>query len=120
MFIPCNDKGVERAKKLRREMTKEERKLWYEFLKNYPIKVRKQKPIGTYIVDFFCDAARLVIELDGSQHYEDRGLEWDAMRTKYLESLGLMVVRYSNREINMEFRAVCENIDRLIRERVQA
>ena len=97
-------------------MTAEERHLWYDFLKSYPVKIMKQKPIGNYIVDFFCESAKLVIEIDGSQHFEEEGQAADAVRTAYLESLGLMVVRYSNREINREFRAVCENLDRLIQE----
>ena len=100
-------------------MTAEERHLWYDFLRPYPVKIMKQKPIGNYIVDFFCESAKLVIELDGSQHYGAKGLADDARRTAYLESLGLMVVRYSNREINQEFRAVCENIDRLIQARMK-
>ena len=100
-------------------MTEEERHLWYDFLRTYPVKIMKQKPIGNYIVDFFCESANLVIELDGSQHYEEEGQEADARRTAYLEDLGLMVVRYSNREINREFRAVCEELDRLIQERIR-
>ena len=98
-------------------MTEEERHLWYDFLRTYPVKIRKQSPIGNYIVDFFCKPANLVIELDGSQHFEDDGIEADRKRTAYLESLNLMVVRYSNRDIHQEFQAVCEDIDRLIRER---
>ena len=98
-------------------MTQEERHLWYDFLRTYPVKIMKQKPIGNYIVDFFCESAKLVIEIDGSQHFEEEGLKADAERTAYLEGLGLLVVRYSNREINREFREVCESIDRLIRER---
>ena len=100
-------------------MTTEERHLWYDFLRGYPVKIMKQKPIGNYIVDFFCESAKLVIEIDGSQHFEEEGQAADAGRTTYLESLGLMVVRYSNREINREFRAVCEQIDRLIQERIK-
>ena len=100
-------------------MTAEERHLWYDFLRPYPAKIMKQKPIGNYIVDFFCESAKLVIELDGSQHFEAEGLTADQNRTAYLEHLGLMVIRYSNREINQEFRAVCENLDRLIQERIK-
>ena len=100
-------------------MTAEERHLWYDFLRSYPVKIKKQRPIGNYIVDFFCESAKLVIELDGSQHFEVEGLEADVKRAAYLEGLGLMVVRYSNREINQEFRAVCENLDRLIQARIK-
>lgn len=101
-------------------MTPEERHLWFDFLRNYPVKVNKQKPIGVYIVDFFCESAGLVIELDGSQHYEDAGKQYDAERTRYLEGLGLMVVRFSNLEVNREFRAVCEYLDELIQKRREA
>ena len=117
MFLPHNPNNLEKARQLRKHMTDEERHLWYDFLRTYPVKIMKQKPIGAYIVDFYCNSAKLVIELDGSQHFEEEGLKADARRTNYLESLGLTVVRYSNREINREFQAVCEDIDRLIRER---
>ena len=114
MFLPHSDKRLGQARRLRREMTKEERRLWYDFLRAYPVKMMKQKPIGNYIVDFFCESAKLVIELDGSQHYEKDGQTYDAQRTAYLESLGLTVVRYSNAEVNQNFRAVCDHIDYLI------
>ena len=117
MYYPHNEKQLQFARELRKEMTAEERHLWYDFLRDYPCKVKKQKPIGPYIVDFFCESARLVIELDGSQHYEDAEKQYDAERTKYLERYGLMVVRFSNLEINREFRAVCEYLDNLIRKR---
>ena len=91
-------------------MTAQERKLWYLFLRKYPIKIYKQRIIGPYIVDFYCAAAKLVIEIDGSQHYEDAGYTYDMERTKYLNSLGLHVVRYSNADINCRFDRVCESI----------
>ena len=117
MFLPHQEKQLRYARELRREMTAEERHLWFDFLRTYPVKIKKQKPIGNYIVDFFCESARLIIELDGSQHYEDTGKQYDAERTRYLESFGLMVVRFSNLEINREFRAVCEYLDDLIQKR---
>ena len=119
MFLPHNTHHIDKARQLRKNMTKEEKHLWYDFLRPYPVKIMKQKPIGNYIVDFFCESAKLVIELDGSQHFEEEGQAADSRRTAYLESLGLMVMRYSNREINQEFRAVCENLDRLIQERIK-
>ena len=119
MFLPHNIHHVSNARQLRKKMTAEERHLWYDFLRPYPVKIKKQRPIGNYIVDFFCESAKLVIELDGSQHFEVEGLEADMKRTAYLERLGLMVVRYSNWEINQEFRAVCEDLDRLIQERMK-
>ena len=91
-------------------MTKEERRLWYGFLKTLPVTVNRQKTIGPYIVDFYCFSAGLVIELDGSQHYEAEGKSSDAIRDDYLRSLGLRVLRYSNRDVNQNFSSVCENI----------
>ena len=98
------------AKKLRKDMTKEERRLWYDFLKTLPVTVRRQKVLGPYIVDFYCASASLVIELDGSQHYEEAGKEADKARDDYLASLGLRVLRYSNLDINRDFSAVCTDI----------
>ena len=77
------------AKELRKNMTRHERHLWYDFLKDYPIKIYKQKIVGNYILDFYCEKAKLAIELDGSQHYEDSGIENDAKRDEFLNSLGL-------------------------------
>ena len=114
MYLPYDSKNLSHARQLRRNMTKEERHLWYDFLRGYPVKIMKQKPIGNYIVDFFCESAKLVIELDGSQHFEENGMAYDEQRTRFLEGLGLTVVRYSNADINRHFREVCENLDRLI------
>ena len=97
-------------------MTPHERKLWYLFLRRYPVKIYKQRIIGPFIADFYCASTKLVIEIDGSQHYDD-GAAYDAERTAYLESYGLRVIRYSNREIDREFPAVCQQIDSIIRER---
>ena len=98
------------AKALRRNMTKEERHLWYDFLKLLPVMVHRQKVIGNYIVDFYIAESKLVIELDGSQHYEDTGKQADAVRDAYLGSLGLTVLRYSNTDIHYRFLGVCEDI----------
>ena len=102
---------------MRRDMTPHERKLWYLFLRHYPVKIYKQRIIGPFIADFYCASAKLVIEIDGSQHYDDDGVAYDAERTAYLESYGLKVIRYSNREIDREFPVVCQQIDSIIRER---
>ena len=91
-------------------MTKEERHLWYDFLKNLPIMVHRQKVIGHYIVDFYIAEAKLVVELDGSQHYLHTGIQYDVQRDAYLNALGLTVVRYSNADINQRFHAVCQDI----------
>ena len=91
-------------------MTKEERSLWYGFLKELPQTINRQKVIGEYIVDFYCASAKLVIEIDGWQHGLTENRENDAKRTEYLNSLGLTVVRYSNGDINAHFRDVCLDI----------
>ena len=98
------------AQKLRREMTKEERRLWYDFLKQLPLTVNRQKVIGRYIVDFYCASAKLVIELDGSQHYESEGTASDWERDYALNQLGITVVRYSNSDINRYFDGVCADL----------
>ncbi|MBQ2676158.1 MAG: DUF559 domain-containing protein [Clostridia bacterium] len=92
-------------------MTKEERHLWYDFLRSYPIRFLRQKVIDNYIVDFYCHDAKLIIELDGSQHYEGKGLLKDKIRKEIIESRNLTVIRIPNNEINMNFTAVCEYID---------
>ncbi len=100
------------AQKLRREMTLEERHLWYDFLKPLPVTVNRQKVIGAYIVDFYIAAAKLVIELDGSQHYEDVGIAVDRERDQSLQALGLRVLRFSNADVKKNFSGVCEEIER--------
>ena len=102
---------------LRKNMTKEEKHLWYDFLKKLPYSVKRQKQLGNYIVDFFCADARLVIELDGSQHYTEKGKEKDEERDGFLESLGLEVLRFSNYDINTNFEGVCLLIKRRIEAR---
>ncbi len=95
---------------LRKNMTKEERHLWYDFLKGLPVTVNRQKVIGNYIVDFYIASLKLAIELDGSQHYEDSKVKEDKKRSDYLNSLGIKVLRYSNLDINKRFIYVCEDI----------
>ena len=91
-------------------MTKEERHLWYDFLKKLPVTVNRQKVIGNYIVDFCCSSAGVIIELDGSQHYEEAGKAKDKIRDDFLKSLGYKVLRYSNLDVNTRFDSVCEDI----------
>ena len=105
-----NPKLSVNAKTLRKNMTKEERHLWYDFLKPLPVMVHRQKVIGNYIVDFYIADAKLIIELDGSRHYTDQGSAQDQARDAYLASLGLEVVRYANSDVNQRFGAVCEDI----------
>ena len=104
------------AKQLRKEMTKEERHLWYDFLRTHPVRFSRQKVLGKYIADFYSAEAKLVIELDGSQHYEDDNLEKDAERTAFLEGYGLTIIRIPNNEVSRNFRGVCEYIDVAVRQ----
>lgn len=106
-----NKSLVNVSRMLRKNMTKEECHLWYDYLRGCSVKFIRQKIIGDYIVDFYCAKANLVIELDGSQHYEEVSIIKDAERTKYLESQGLKVIRIPNNKINNNFRGVCEFID---------
>ncbi|MDD4688836.1 MAG: endonuclease domain-containing protein [Eubacteriales bacterium] len=104
------------ARNLRKNMTKEERHLWYDFLRNYPIKITRQKVLGKYIADFYCAKANLAIELDGSQHYEYEGLISDEKRTEYLKEYGIKVIRISNLDVMENFEGVCMLIDKEIRQ----
>ena len=108
---------VPNARELRKSMTREERHLWYDFLRNHSARFTRQKILGQYIVDFYSAQARLVIELDGSQHYEAESKEYDARRTKFLEQYGLRVIRIPNIDINQHFDAVCGYIDNIIASR---
>ena len=118
MSLPYHGKLIDRAKKLRKNATKQENHLWYDFLRSYPVRFQRQKTIDSFIVDFYCHAAQLVIELDGSQHYEEQGKAYDAERTAILESYGLTVLRFSNYDIDAHFSSVCEKIDRTIQGRL--
>ena len=109
-----NAKLSSNAKQLRKNMTKEERHLWYDFLKSLPTMVHRQKVIGNYIVDFYIAEAKLIVEVDGSQHYEPQEIERDRIRTAYLENLGLRVVRIPNNAIHDNFRGVCDHIYSLL------
>lgn len=111
-----NKNNIPLARTLRKNMTKEERHLWYDFLRDYPVKFLRQKPIGKYIVDFYCAKAKLVIELDGSQHYKKINIEKDTERTEFLERFGLIVVRVPNNQVSLNFRGVCEYIDNIVKQ----
>ena len=105
-----NRKLVGNARQLRNAMTKEERHLWYDCLKQLPVTVHRQKTLGQYIVDFYIASQKIVIELDGSQHYDEQHLEKDRQRDAYLKSIGCKVLRYSNADVNMRFSDVCQDI----------
>ena len=103
------------AQNLRKNQTTEEAKLWYQFLRRYPLQFRRQCPFGNYIVDFYCAKAKLVVELDGSQHTDPGNMEYDHIRTEYLRSQGVEVLRFSNLDVMRQFRSVCESIDMAVK-----
>ena len=106
-----NRSNIQLARNLRKNMTPWERKLWYEYLNQYPLRFQRQKAIGDYIVDFYCAKAQLVIELDGGGHYDDKQILADQQRTKALEAMGLRIIRICNLDIDKNFMGVCEFID---------
>ena len=116
-YMEQNRKLKNNAQDLRKNMTKEEAHVWYQFLCRYTPRFRRQYVIGNYIVDFYCHQAKLVVELDGSQHCEPEEEKRDKNRTAYLESLGLQVLRFSNLDVMRRFRSVCEVIDAAVQER---
>ena len=113
-----NDKLTPLAQELRKNMTKEERRLWYDYLHTYPVRFRRQVAFGNFIMDFYCAAAKLCIELDGSQHYAEAGAARDLERTAFLEENGIRVLRFSNLDISRNLRGVCDTIDMVVNERL--
>lgn len=113
-----NSKLKTNSQALRKNMTKEENLLWYNFLRKYPLRFRRQYVIGNYIVDFYCHKANLVIELDGSQHFEEEGKRTDECRDAYLQSLGITVLRIPNNAVNQNFSGVCQYIDIAVKQRI--
>ena len=110
-----NKTNIPLAKVLRKNMTPWEKKLWYQFLRNYPMRFQRQKAIGNYIADFYCAKARLIIELDGGEHYTPEQIEKDKIRTTKLENMNLAVFRILNRDIDRNFNGVCEYIDLIVK-----
>lgn len=111
-----NQALISNARNLRKSMTKEERHLWYDYLRTAPRKFVRQKVLGRYIADFYCASAKLVIELDGSQHYQEAGAAYDLKRTEYLEEYAIRVIRIPNNAVNENFSGVCTYIDSLLNE----
>ena len=111
-----NKENIPLAKSLRKNMTPWERKLWYLFLKDYPVRFQRQKAIGNYIADFYCAKAKLVVELDGSQHFHQVQMEKDAERTAYLAQFGIRVLRIPNNAVHQNFFGVCEHIDLFVKQ----
>ncbi|MBP3330178.1 MAG: endonuclease domain-containing protein [Clostridia bacterium] len=113
-----NKDNIKLAKNLRKNLTPWERKLWYDFLRTYPVRFQRQKTISNYIVDFYCARARLIIELDGGGHYEEKQKEKDSIRTQELEKMNLKILRFCNIDIDNNFYSVCEQIDNTVKSRV--
>lgn len=111
MPIMYNGKNIVLAKNLRKNATPQERHLWYDFLKNYPIKFQRQKAIGEYIVDFYCPSLKIAIEIDGNQHYSKEGVEKDKIRTEEISNQGIQIIRITNKQIDKDFTWVCEYLD---------
>ena len=107
---------ISRARKLRSDMTPQERHLWYDYLRTYPVKFYRQRIIDHYIADFYCSKARLVIEIDGSQHLTDNGVKYDEKRTEVFKSYNITVIRFTNWDVEETFHIVCEKIDSAVKE----
>ena len=112
-----NKKNIPIARTLRKNMTPWERKLWYEFLRFYPMRFQRQKAMGEYVVDFYCAKAKLVLELDGGGHYTPKQKAKDAQRTNDLEKMDVKVIRICNMDVQNNFDGVCEYIDRIVQDR---
>ena len=110
MKYPRNGKNLANARQLRRDMTPQERHLWYDFLRYCKPRFRRQELIGSYIADFFCYDAKLIIEIDGSQHFDPEAVAYDQARTAYFHSLGIRVLRIDNGKVNRNFEGVCQGI----------
>lgn len=118
MSLKYNDKNVILAKILRKHATPQENHLWYDFLSKYEIRFQRQKAIDNFIADFYCHKAKLIIEIDGSQHFTEQGRKKDDFRTEILNGYDLKIIRFSNRQINNNFRGVCEYIDAVVRKSI--
>ena len=117
-MIPYSKDNKNLANNLRKNMTDYEKKLWYQFLRLFPVKYIRQKRLGNYIADFYCHKAKLVIELDGEQHYEEDALEYDQIRTNFLEQYNLIVLRFTNYELSNNYSGICEHIENVVKERL--
>jgi very-short-patch-repair endonuclease len=109
-FIPYRRDLKRRSQSLRRDPSPAERKLWYEFLRDHPVKFTRQKPLGHYIADFYCSSSRLVIEVDGDSHFTDSAPLYDERRTAALLAEGVRLLRVTNLEVMEQFEGVCQKI----------
>ena len=115
MSIDYNPENIKPAKNLRKNATPQENHLWYDFLSKYEVRFQRQKAIDDFIADFYCHKAKLIIEIDGSQHYTEEGVEKDEFRTHILEGYDLKVIRFTNKQINNNFYGVCNYIDHIVK-----
>ena len=115
MSLDYNQKNIPLAKILRKQATPQENHLWYDFLSKYEVRFQRQKAIDNFIADFYCHKAKLIIEIDGSQHYTETGMKKDQFRTEILEGYDLKVIRFTNQQINKNFFEVCEYIDAVVK-----
>ena len=120
MSLPYQGKLIPRAKELRKDATKQENHLWYDFLRSYPVRFQRQKTIDGFIADFYCHVARLVVEVDGSQHYDEQGLAYDKERSAIFAEYGVKVIRFSNLDVERNFEGVCTAIDLAVKERMNS
>ena len=119
MPIPYQRKLIQRAKQLRAAATPQENHLWYDYLRDYPIRFQRQKTIDCFIADFYCFEARLIVEIDGAQHYTSQGKAYDLERSTILDRYGLRIIRFSNEEVDHSFSLVCSTIDHIVQERIR-
>ena len=115
MSLDYNKKNITLAKNLRKNATPQENRLWYDFLSKYEVRFQRQKAIGNFIADFYCHKAKLIIEIEGSQHYTEQGRQIDEFRTEILEGYALTVLRFTNHQMDTNFRGVCEYIDTVVK-----
>lgn len=118
MSLPYRGKLIPHAKELRKNATRSENHLWYDFLRDSPVRFQRQKTIDSFIADFYCHKTRLVVEVDGSQHYNEQGLAYDKERSAIFAEYGVKVIRFSNTEIEKNFREVCNVMDLEVKNRV--
>ncbi len=115
MSLDYNKNNIALAKNLRKNSTPQENHLWYDFLSKYEIRFQRQKAIDNFIADFYCHKAKLIIEVDGSQHYSEEGKQKDEFRTDILKDYDLRIIRFTNRQINTNFKSVCAYIDAVVK-----
>ena len=119
MSLKYNKKNITLAKNLRKNATPQENRLWYDFLAKHEVRFQRQNAIDNFIADFYCHKAKLIIEIDGSGHFTQEGVQKDELRTSVLEGYDLQVIRITNRQINTNFHGVCEYIDEVVKKAMQ-